>query len=490
MSFKTYILFFIASFCSFSLNAAEYLVTNITEYNATLKTVIAGDIIVWQDGIYTDVTLNFSPINIGTEKSVITTKAQTAGKVLFTGKSNIVLNGQYLKVEGFLFESTSTLEKEDVLSFTQNSSNCCITNCAVINYSPKNDNVNNNWISLQGIKNEVSYCYFLGKSNQGPYLVVRYKTDKNFIAGSDAAPSTHHHIHHNYFGYRTLSQSNGGEDLRIGDSRTSFTKGFNIIECNYFEEARKEAEVISNKSCDNIYRFNSFYANDGAMCLRHGVRCFVYGNYFNGKTDRNESAGIRIVNGQQTVFNNYLENLESGDKGFKAPIVIMAGLEGSELNEYYAADNAIVAYNTVYNSNGPAIKLGIGNTSKGKALVAPRNVVITGNIVADIKGSSQMPIVFFNDETSYTCNNNVCSNEVKDVACFLFKKRGDFKLKNGFITTTPSDDFYNIEMAKNIFNEINQRLEVHQIKLPEKEITQFNPNWKLEKKDVGVSWIK
>jgi poly(beta-D-mannuronate) lyase len=483
MSFKTYILFFIASFCSFSLNAAEYLVTNITEYNATLKTVIAGDIIVWQDGIYTDVTLNFSPINIGTEKNVISTKAKTAGKVVFTGKSNIVLNGQYLKVEGFLFESTSTLEKEDVLSFTQNSSNCCITNCAVINYSPKNDNVNNNWISLQGIKNEVSYCYFLGKTNQGPYLVVRYKTDKDFIAGSDAAPSTHHHIHHNYFGYRTLSQSNGGEDLRIGDSRTSFTKGFNIIEYNYFEEARKEAEVISNKSCDNIYRFNSFYANDGAMCLRHGVRCFVYGNYFNGKTDRNESAGIRIVNGQQTVFNNYLENLESGDKGFKAPIVIMAGLEGSELNEYYAADNAIVAYNTVYNSNGPAIKLGIGNTSKGKALVAPRNVVITGNIMVDIKGSNENPIVISEVASTYDGNDNFYTNGTTYAKGFIYKKSKDFSMKNGLIGCDKTID-------KSIIETINDRLEIHQIKLSEKEITQFNPNWKLEKKDVGVSWIK
>jgi poly(beta-D-mannuronate) lyase len=336
---------------------------------------------------------------------------------------------------------------------------------------------------LQGIKNEVSYCYLSGKTNQGPYLVVRYKTDKDFIAGSDAAPSTHHHIHHNYFGYRTLSQSNGGEDLRIGDSRTSFTKGFNIIEYNYFEEARKEAEVISNKSCDNIYRFNSFYANDGAMCLRHGARCFVYGNYFNGKTGRNSSAGLRVINENQTVFNNYLENLESGDKGFKAPIVVMAGLEGSDLNEYYAADNAIVAYNTVYNSNGPAIKLGIGNASKGKPFVAPKNVTITGNVMVDIKGSNENPIVI--NEAASTCdgNDNFYTNGTTDAKGFLNKKSKNFSIKNGFITCIKIID-------KSILETINKRLEIHQIKLSEKDITQFNPNWKLEKKDVGVSWIK
>ena len=483
MGFKTYISFFIVSVFSLSLNAAEYLVSNITEYNAALKTVVAGDVIVWKDGIYTDVVLNYSPINIGTEKSFITTKAQTAGKVVFTGKSNIKVNGQYLKVEGFFFEGTSTLDKEDVLSFTQNSSNCCITNCAIVNYSPKNSDVNNNWISLQGIKNEVSYCYLSGKTNQGPYLVVRYKTDKDFIAGSEAAPSTHHHIHHNFFGYRTLSQSNGGEDLRIGDSRTSFTKGFNIIEYNYFEDARKEAEVISNKSCDNIYRFNSFYANDGSMCLRHGARCFVYGNYFNGKTGRNSSTGLRIINNNQTVFNNYLENLESGDKGFKAPIVVMAGLEESELNEYYAADNAIVAYNTVYNSNGPAIKLGIGNASKGKPFVAPKNVIITGNVMVDIKGSNENPIVISEAASTYDGNDNFYNNGTTDAKGFVYKKSKDFSIKNGFITCNKTND-------KSIIESINKRLEVHQIKLSEQEITQFNPNWKLEKKDVGVSWIK
>ena len=37
---------------------------------------------------------------------------------------------------------------------------------------------------------------------------------------------------------------------------------------------------------------------------------------------------------------------------------------------------------------------------------------------------------------------------------------------------------------------INQRLAVHNIKLAEKDIRQFDPKWKLSKKDVGVSWMK
>jgi hypothetical protein len=52
--------------------------------------------------------------------------------------------------------------------------------------------------------------------------------------------------------------------------------------------------------------------------------------------------------------------------------------------------------------------------------------------------------------------------------------------------------FYYVEKPVNttIVDSINQRLAIHNIKLSEKEITQFDPKWKLNKNDVGVSWIR
>ena len=153
------------------------------------------------------------------------------------------------------------------------------------------------------------------------------------------------------------------------------------------------------------------------------------------------------------------------------------------IRDSYAADNAIVAYNTVYNSNGPAIKLGIGNTSKGKPFIAPQNVNITGNIMVDIKGSNENPIVISEAASTYDGNDNFYTNGLTDAKGFVYKKSKDFSIKKGLITCDKTID-------KSIIETINKRLEIHQIKLSEKEITQFNPNWKLEKKDVGVSWIK
>ena len=465
----------------FKSMAAQFTVGTVQELNTVLGKVKPGDVVIWKNGQYKDVNISFA--TNGAEQKMIVLKAETAGKVIFTGSSQLTLKGKWLQAEGFLYEGTSTLPKGDVLSFSSDAMHCRITNCAVINYSPVDSMVNNNWISLQGTYNEVDHCYFSGKTNQGPYLVVRYYKAPGYVDGSDAAPSTYHHIHHNYFGYRTLPTDNGGEDMRIGDSFTSFTHGFNIIEYNYFEDHRLEPEVISNKSWDNIYRFNTFINNDGQMVLRHGQKCFVYGNYFDGKSGRNKSGGIRIINANQTVFNNYITNVEGSEKdASKAGIVIMCGLLGSPLNGYYPADNALVAYNTSVNCRTPVYKIGYGNKTKGLPLVAPQHLTIVNNLVIQSLGNKTIAVE--NEPVTYNeCKDNFYSNGNSAVKGFSELRKNEIKEK---------DMFYYVEKPVNntIVDSINQRLAIHHIKLTEKEITQFDPKWKLSKNDVGVSWIR
>jgi poly(beta-D-mannuronate) lyase len=465
----------------FKSMAAQFTIGTVQELNMVLGKLKPGDVVIWKNGHYKDVNISFA--TNGEEQKMIFLKAETAGKVIFTGSSQLTLKGKWLQAEGFLYEGTSTLPKGDVLSFSSDAMHCRITNCAVINYSPVDSMVNNNWISLQGTYNEVDHCYFSGKTNQGPYLVVRYYKAPGYVDGSDAAPSTYHHIHHNYFGYRTLPTDNGGEDMRIGDSFTSFTHGFNIIEYNYFEDHRLEPEVISNKSWDNIYRFNTFINNDGQMVLRHGQKCFVYGNYFDGKSGRNKSGGIRIINANQTVFNNYITNVEGSEKdASKAAIVIMCGLLGSPLNGYYPADNALVAYNTSVNCRTPVYKIGYGNKTKGLPLVAPQHLTIVNNLVIQSLGNETIAVE--NEPVTYNeCKDNFYSNGNSAVKGFSELRKNEIKEK---------DLFYYVEKPVNntIVDSINQRLAIHNIKLTEKEITQFDPKWKLSKNDVGVSWIR
>jgi poly(beta-D-mannuronate) lyase len=481
----TKLFIFILLFLCFQANATEFIINNLNEFETALSKSKAGDVIVWKDGNYVDIKINFK--GNGTAEKPIVLKAQTAGKVSFSGNSQLLLSGNYLQVEGFLFEGKCTLEdKEHVISFaigSKEAHHSKISNCAIINYThAETTGKINYYVNLVGTYNEVQQCYFSGKTNKGPTLVVEYKQEKGYVPGSDVAASSHHHIDHNYFGYRTFSE-NGGEQIRVGTSTTSFSHGFNIIEYNYFEDERIETEVVSNKSWDNIYRFNTFIGNDGGMVIRHGQKCFVYGNYINGKAGRKESAGLRVINPNNTFFNNYVENLEGSDKDLKSPITVMSGLENSALNEYYPADNAIVAYNTIVNSVGAAIKIGVGNKNKGKLLVAPKNVLLVGNTVVNTVGKHIEPIVIEDPTSTYTLTDNFYTNGATSEKGFSQIKIKDLVLKDGFYFGRQLTD-------KSVIEAINQRLLVHQIKLSEKEIMVFDVSKIVFKKDVGVIWIK
>jgi poly(beta-D-mannuronate) lyase len=479
--------------CSFavSLSAKEYLIDNVEDFDKLMDVAKAGDTIIWKSGTYKNVVVNFQPKANGEVGKMIVLRAEQLGAVIFKGNAQLFISGSYLQAEGFLFKGASTL-KEGQAAITFGSPNkssietihCRVTNCAVTNYSPDDENISQNYLLLKGRFNQADHCYFLGKTNKGPTVVIEYKREAGYVDGSDVAPSTHHLVDHNYFGFRTFP-TNGGEQIRVGDSRTSFTRGFNIVEYNYFENERIEAEVISNKSWSNIYRFNTFFGNDGALVLRHGQQCFVYGNYINGKSGRNQSGGIRVINPNQTIFNNYIENGEGGENAFKAPICIMSGLEGSELNEYYPADSAIVAYNHVVNSVGPAIRVGFLNSAKEKPGVAPKGVSVVGNVIIDALGTDLSPLITVDEKVTYhQVENNHYTNGTELTSLgFLPVKSGSIKKIDGF-------KLYNQTVVKSCIEAINARLAIQNIQLSEDEMIRFNPDWIITKADVGVSWIK
>lgn len=478
-------LFFSAHFC----NANSFLVSKNQELQKVLNKVKAGDSIIWKNGEYKNERILFYPGRNGTEKNPIVLCAESPGKVLFYGNSQLYLSGDYLKVEGLKFEGDCTLsDGEPVISFSPESSNkydlpnhCRVTNCAIINYSVTEESgKNNNYVAMGGTYNELDHCSFSGKLNKGPTVVVNYFENENYVKGSDQAPSTCHHIHHNFFGYRTYS-SNGGEQLRVGVSGTSGTKGFNLIEYNYFEESKIEAEVISNKSCNNVYRFNTLIGNDGALVLRHGTDCIAYGNYILGNKNNKLSGGIRIVNPRQLVFNNYIENIEGADRSMKASIVVMSGFEGAGINEYYPADKAIVAYNTIVNPTGNAIKLSVGNVSKGKSLVAPKDVLFVGNLIINANDNIEAPFKNYDDKATYKLTDNYNNGNFKNEGFNAFSDKDLINVNELFSMDRPVDS----DLKTKIIN----KLKLFNVDFDEKDISIFKQEWIVSKKSIGVSWL-
>ena len=86
--------------------------------------------------------------------------------------------------------------------------------------------------------------------------------------------------------------------------------------------------------------------------------------------------------------------------------------------------------------------------------------------------------------TYNVCNNNLYTNGGSiGVKGFEAIKEKNILKENGF-------DYYKTTTDDAVINIINQRLSIHNIHLTNEEITHFNPKWKLEKKDGGVSWIR
>ena len=167
----------------------------------------------------------------------------------------------------------------------------------------------------------------------------------------------------------------------------------------------------------------------------------------------------------------------------KAPLSIMAGLDGSDLNEYYAADNALVAYNTVVGCVGPAICIGVGNSAKGKQIVAPKNVLLIGNLIMNTSGDNNAPIAIADQNATFKLKDNFYNNGTTNLEGFTTLSSKDIQSKDGF-------NYYSQSINQAVIDTINERLAIQKINLSKEEITWFNPAWKLSKNDVGVSWIK
>jgi poly(beta-D-mannuronate) lyase len=221
------------------------------------------------------------------------------------------------------------------------------------------------------VNNRIDHCSFEGKGNGGATLVV-------WLGAENTGK---HRIDHNYFGPRPVLGRNGGETIRIGDSRTSMQSAQCIVERNLFERCDGEVECVSNKSCDNLYRENTFRAVVGTLTLRHGNRCTVEGNVFLGDFVK-RTGGIRVIGEDHTVRGNHLQAL-TGDEA-RAALCFMMGVSGSAAHEYFQVKRARIEGNTIVDCKVPVV---IGLRDHAKASLPPDDVVFVDNRVVSDKAT-------------------------------------------------------------------------------------------------------
>jgi poly(beta-D-mannuronate) lyase len=373
--------------------AAVYFVNNKADLQTRMTAALPGDTVVVTNNTYNWGTINFTNVAANAAAARIVLKAQTNGGVVFTGSTRIEFKGNNIQIEGFTFNNGNAGSSAVIrlgTSSTNVSNDCRITNITIDNYNSAVD-VENEWIGIFGVRNRIDHCTFINKSNPRATVVVWYSP----VTYPAEAVSTYHRIDSNYFKGRSYMGANGGETIRVGDSNTSRTNGFNIIESNLFEDcSQAEPEIISNKSDFNVYRYNTFRNCDGGITLRHGRYCQVYGNYFIRDNATTTAAyGIRIIDKGHKVFNNYFEGLNGNSGGTsqnRAVISLMNGLsvdttDAAAASGYFPADSALVAYNTIVDCKGGG-GIVVGNTSGGT--YEPKGIVLANNLVKMNSGTA------------------------------------------------------------------------------------------------------
>lgn len=369
---------FLILFAATTTFSAEVTVSDPESARKAVREAKPGDVVILAAGEWKDADLRLD--GGGTAEQPITIRAEEPGKTIFTGASRIRLGGSHLVVSGLWLRNLSG-GGADLFEFRIDSkrraSHCRVTDCAFTESEDfAAEETENRWVGIYGSQNVLDRCRIEGKKNKGTTVVV-------WLGDEDTGS---HRIEGNHFGKRPRLGQNGGETIRIGDSKTSMMRAECLVEGNYFFRCDGETECISNKSCGNVYRGNWFLQTQGTLTLRHGNDCLVEGNFFFG-LGRELTGGIRVIGEGHRVVGNFLAGLE-GD-GFRSAICLVNGIPGSPANGYLQVIDAKIEENTIVDCKNSIL---IGHNDENEATLAPKGTVFERNLVIASDGQSAVRV--------------------------------------------------------------------------------------------------
>ncbi|MBE0572132.1 MAG: T9SS type A sorting domain-containing protein [Ignavibacteriaceae bacterium] len=369
--------------------------TSASFKNACVNAV-PGDTVELADGVYNNIG-SITMYNSGTSDQPILIKAKNIGLSELKGDSYFDFRQcEYITVSGFLFTSTDAtvikLQASNNIRITRNTFRLIETESL-------------KWIIIGGLWNDpnaashhnrIDHNLFEDKSFAGNYITIDGSGDPVYQS------SQYDIIDYNHFrniGPRIVNEM---ETIRVGWSELSRSSGFTTIENNLFENCDGDPEIISVKTCDNIIRYNTFISSQGTLCLRHGDRTTVNGNYFFGE-GKDGAGGIRFYGDDHKIYNNYFEGLTGTI--WDAALTITNGDAdyGSSTNwsKHFRPRNAVIAFNTFVNN---LHNIEIGYTNNGNYTKPPSNNLIANNV---IQGSVNELIHIYTQPTSMIWESNI-----------------------------------------------------------------------------------
>jgi len=394
----------ILTLASCTQNANPDLVRTIEEFDELVATLQPGDKVVLANGTWTDVEFKLKAEGLPDKPIRLT--AEEPGKVIISGQSNLSFSGSHIIVSGLVFKDGFTPTSE-VISFRTSKEELAnhsrVTNTVIDNFSNPERHDSDTWVAIYGKNNRFDHNSLIGKGNRGVTLAVKMTTE--------ASQENGHVIENNYFGPRQALGSNGGETLRIGTSHYSREYSNTVVQYNYFDRTGGELEIISSKSCGNEIRGNVFFESPGTLTMRHGHFTLVENNYFLGNRVPN-TGGIRIINENQTVRNNYMYGL-TGHR-FRGALVVMNGVPNGPINRYDPVVDSHIDNNIVVDSDH--IQLCAGSDAERSA--SPVGSSMHNNLF--MSKTNLSPFTVYDDISGISFEGNVLNEEA------------DVPVENGF----------------------------------------------------------
>ncbi|MGI5819807.1 MAG: polysaccharide lyase 6 family protein [Armatimonadota bacterium] len=342
---------------------------------AAVEAAVPGDEIVLADGEWLDAELDLTCS--GTAEAPITIRPRTPGGLTLTGASWVRLSGSHLVLLGLRMYGGAREVADDGVERQQSAApidihgdHCRVTECAIIDYNPVGREHRYMWVVIRGVGNRVDHCYFRGQDHSGVTLVVNVERGQPNEALVD----------HNHFAGKPPLGANGGETIRIGSSYSSVYNSHTTVASNLFENCDGEIEIISNKSCENTYRHNTFRESAGELTLRHGDRCVVDGNFFMCNNYPG-ARGVRIIGRDHRVVNNYIH--EPASYG----IVFQEGIVDTALSGYTQVRRALIAFNTIVAAQGDPVWMGRSSQYSEDRPLLPTESFFANNLLVAPGGS-------------------------------------------------------------------------------------------------------
>jgi hypothetical protein len=353
-------------------------VASIAALKGALAGALPGDVIEMAEGTYPEA----GEILIergGVAGTPVTVRASSRGLVTFTGAASFrVREAAHIVLDGFDFRTGGGTIVE-----TESSRDVRITR----NVFRPLESGPGDWVRIGGAyeapeplsdHNRVDHNRFEAKTQPGHYIV---------IDGSDlpnTRSSQYDRIDRNHFRDTRPRIANGKEAVRVGWSGMSRTSGFTTLEANLFEDCDGDPEIVSIKTSDDLFRFNTIRRSQGTVTLRCGNRGTVEGNFFFGER-KNDTGGVRLHGDDHRVFNNYFEGLTG--TGYAAPLAVPNGDADPETSldytNHFRVHRAVVAFNTLV-QNTHALEIGYDSGGQTRA---PMDVALDDNLLTGEEGN-------------------------------------------------------------------------------------------------------